>query len=106
MDVQEVDTFCFNLMERSLMSFHSYLVMRAAKRISSRYYISRGTLLEAPSTAKIYDADEDGKKVYFEYDDEFWWIDILHIEHQIIASPRGPLGFLIGHVSVYEESDG
>ena len=102
MDVQEVDTFCFTLKERSLKSFHSYLVMRAAKRISSRYYISRGTLLEAPSTAKIYDADEDGKKVYFEYDDEFWWIDILHLGiSQIMETPDGPVGFLTGQVSVH-----
>ena len=105
MDVEEVDTFCFSLKERSLKSFQSYLVMRAARRISSRYYLLRGTLLDPPNTAKLYDTDEDDKKLYFTYDDEFYWIDILHLDPQIIDGPDGLLTTLIGQVAVHLYSD-
>ena len=97
--------FGFNLMERSLKSFQTYLVKRAAKYIH-RTSISLGLGSAPPSTAKPIHIDSDDKRIYFNFDDKLWMIRIWHIEHQVIASPRGPLGFLIGHVSVYEESDG
>jgi hypothetical protein len=96
--------FRFNLMERSLMSLQTYLVKRAAKYIY-KTSISLGLGSARPSTVKANHIDSDEKRIYFNFDDKLWMIRVWHIEHQVIASPRGPLGFLIGHVSVYEESD-
>ena len=99
--------FRFNLMERSLMSFQTYLVKRAAGRIATRQWLRTNTIpSEAPSTAKANHIDSDDKRIYFNFNDKLWMIRVWTIQHQVIASPRGPLGFLIGHVSVYEESDG
>ena len=97
--------FHFNLMERSLKSFQTYLVKRAAKYIH-RTSISLGLGSAHPSTAKPIHIDSDDKRIYFNFNDKLWMIRVWTIQHQVIASPRGPLGFLIGHVSVYEESDG
>ena len=96
--------FRFNLMERSLMSFQTYLVKRAAKYIY-KTSISLGLGSAHPSTAKANHIDSDDKRIYFNFDDKLWMIRVGHIEHQVIASPRGPLGFLIGQVSVSEELD-
>ena len=97
--------FHFNLMERSLKSFQTYLVKRAAKNIY-KTSISLGLGSARPSTAKPIHIVSDEKRIYFNFNDKLWMIRVWTIEHQVIASPLGPLGFLIGHVSVYEESDG
>jgi len=98
--------FRFNLMERSLKSFQTYLVKRAAKYIY-KTSISLGLGSARPSTAKPIHIDSDEKRIYFNFNDKLWMIRIWTIGiTKIIVGPNGSVGVLSGHVSVYEESDG
>jgi len=97
--------FRFNLMERSLMSFQTYLVKRAAKYIY-KTNISLGLGSERPSTVKANHIDSDEKRIYFNFNQKLWMIRVWTVGiSQIIVTPNGPVGILSGHVSVYEESD-
>lgn len=98
--------FRFNLMERSLMSFQTYLAKRAAKYIY-KTSISLGLGSARPSTAKANHIDSDDKRIYFNFDNKLWMIRVWTVGiSQIIDGLNGPVGVLSGHVSVYEESDG